>query len=501
MRWARALILVVLSFAARFYALANPDTTNSDCAVVALQAMHVLRGEWGPFLWGSAYQTSVDSTVAAGFFALFGATPLALMISALALHAALTVLAYAMLARAIDERRALLLALLLVFTGAAIHSYALYPPRQAALTIGFAALFALDRGGVRGLAVGAALAAFSLFADPYALLLVPGAGVLALFAIAAAPAARARVRHAIAALIGGAIGAVPLALLVHQPSWKSGVTGLSLDVFARNVRLLFETCGPWAFGTTVYRPETALVYLPWSAPLVVRAIQLAGGLLLAASCFVAPLAAFDRRTSAGARRLGLAGAAITWSTLAGFVTSVMVMDHFSMRYLAAALLAAPLALAPVAERLSLRALGAALAPMLASGFIGGFASTRAFADGFDVASLGGRADEREVMAELERRGIRAGVADYWVAYRLTFLAKERIVVVPGHAAQDRYPPYRRTVAQVDRHAVVFDAFRSEEPRASIEARLRAAGTLEDVVAGNAGRVVAFIVRGPVARSD
>ena len=80
--------LVALSYAFRWPALLNADSTNSDAAIVGLQAMHLLRGEWSPFLWGSGYQTSVDSAVAAGFFAVLGPTPRALMLSALTLHVA-----------------------------------------------------------------------------------------------------------------------------------------------------------------------------------------------------------------------------------------------------------------------------------------------------------------------------------------------------------------------------------------------------------------------------
>ena len=45
---------------------------------------------------------------------------------------------------------------------------------------------------------------------------------------------------------------------------------------------------------------------------------------------------------------------------------------------------------------------------------------------------------------LERQGQRTGRADYWIAYRLTFLAQERIVVAPD-LSEDRYPPYRRMI--------------------------------------------------------
>ena len=62
--WRALVALVAASFAFRAPALLNAGQTNSDAAVVGLQAMHVLRGEGSPFLWGSGYQTSTDSIVA-----------------------------------------------------------------------------------------------------------------------------------------------------------------------------------------------------------------------------------------------------------------------------------------------------------------------------------------------------------------------------------------------------------------------------------------------------
>lgn len=499
-RWVTIALLIALSFAARFHALANPDTTNSDAAIVGLQGLHVLRGELSPLLWGSTYQTSVDAIVAAGFFAVLGATPFALMLSALSLHVALTVLVYRLLEAALGRGRAFVLSLLLVFTGAAIHSYALYPPRQAALALGVAALFALDRAcradalSARWpmLAFGGALTTFSLFADPYALLLVPGAGVLALFAIMARDP-RERGARALAVGLGALLGAVPLVLLARHPSWKSGEAGLALGVFARNARLLWSPCGPWAFGTAVYHPETALNYVPWTPPLVVRVVQSIGGTLLVLGAFVAPVAAFSSRVSSHARRLGLAGAAIAWGTLAGFLLSVMVMDHFSMRYLAAAIIAAPLSLAPIASVsvVSLRAMATWVAPILASGWIGGWASV-------GTMSPAARDDERALLGDLEREGVRAAVGDYWVSYRLTFLTQERLVVVPTHPAQDRYAAYRAALAAAPRVAYIVDRFRSDESAANVEARLRAESGRRLVRTLTRGTMTAFIM---ASRSD
>ncbi len=509
-RWATIALLTALSFAARFPALASPDTTNSDAAIVGLQGMHVLRGELSPLLWGSTYQTSVDAIVAAGFFAVLGATSFALMLSALSLHAALTVLVFLLLEAALGRARAFVLALLLVFTGAAVHSYALYPPRQAALTLGVAALFALDRAcradasSARGpmLAFGGALTTFSLYADPYALLLVPGAGVLAFFAIMARGVAhsasdsalwRERGARALAVGLGAALGAVPLLLLARHPSWKSGEAALTLGVFAKNTRLLWSPCGPWAFGTAVYHPVTALNYVPWVAPSAVRVVQAVGGTLLVLGAFVAPVAVFSSRVSSHARRLGLAGAAVAWGTLAGFLLSVMVMDHFSMRYLAAAIIAAPLSLAPLASAsarvVSLRAAATWVAPMIASGWIGGWAS---------MGTGPGREDERALLGDLEREGVRAAVADYWVSYRLTFLTQERLVVVPTHPAQDRYPAYRAALVAAPRMAYIVDRFRSDESAGDVEARLRAESGRRLVTTLTRGTMTAFIM---ASRSD
>jgi hypothetical protein len=45
---------------------------------------------------------------------------------------------------------------------------------------------------------------------------------------------------------------------------------------------------------------------------------------------------------------------------------------------------------------------------------------------------------------LDRSGIRAAFADYWISYKLTFLTGERIVIAPDKGV-DRYPPYSAQV--------------------------------------------------------
>ncbi|MES1255970.1 MAG: hypothetical protein ABUS56_10205 [Acidobacteriota bacterium] len=50
-----------------------------------------------------------------------------------------------------------------------------------------------------------------------------------------------------------------------------------------------------------------------------------------------------------------------------------------------------------------------------------------------------------LLACLDRSGVRAAYADYWVSYKVTFLAGERVIVVPNTGV-DRFLPYRRYVA-------------------------------------------------------
>jgi hypothetical protein len=45
---------------------------------------------------------------------------------------------------------------------------------------------------------------------------------------------------------------------------------------------------------------------------------------------------------------------------------------------------------------------------------------------------------------LNRAGVRAARADYWLSYKLTFLTGERVIVAPINGA-DRYPPYTAAV--------------------------------------------------------
>jgi hypothetical protein len=470
-------LLFVASCLFRLPAFLNAAAVDSDAAIVGIQAIHILRGEWSPFLFGSGYQTSVDSFVAAGFFAVLGATPLALMLSTFVGHLALTALVFATLRRHTGRWLAATLVLPLVVTPSPLHTYILGPPRQAALTLVFLSVWLLDgaarrplRSGLVHYAFGAAVALFACFADPYALLFLPALALLALLATAdgvtggliASPLVRRRV---LCGVIGGALGSLPLFFLWTRPGSWHGELGLTREAFARNWSLFTGECFPWIVSATAYRSRGhGLAYGPWAAPVAVRALQLAGAVVLIAGIGSGLFAVFARRIPWELRRLGLVGALVLPLTIGGFLVSVMVMDLFSTRYLAAIVLACPLALAPAGYVLRERRALLALVPYLASAALAGWLGFGPFVHGpWPVRTPSGLAkDERALYAELSERGVTSALADYWVSYRLTFLYREKLPVVPIHSREDRYAPYRVAFDRASVVAYVFDPRRSRE---------------------------------------
>ena len=97
------LLLLVGSVVARLPALVNARGVNSDAAVVGLQAMHILHGEWSWFLWGAGYQASFDAVLVAAAFAVTGPSALTLMAVPLIGHLVLVGLVYDVLRRVVGR--------------------------------------------------------------------------------------------------------------------------------------------------------------------------------------------------------------------------------------------------------------------------------------------------------------------------------------------------------------------------------------------------------------
>jgi hypothetical protein len=276
--------------------------------------------------------------------------------------------------------------------------------------------------------------------------------------------------------VGALAGIVPFVVLASSSKAVHGEVTFTGATIAHNYRLLADECLPWVLSTTAYVPGDT-DYVPWHAG-GFRVVQVAGATLLLAGT-VFGLAAFcAKRGPWAVRRLGAFGFVFLPLTLGAFLFSVMVMDLFSSRYLSAVVLMSPFALAPAAERLGTARFGAAMAPYALASAVAGWLGFGTEVVGARPVHLPGNGalDEERLGALLLDRGVKNAIADYWVAYRLTFLYKEAIEVVPIHAGEDRYAAYRDAFEHAPRVAYIVDALRSRENPASMLDEIEAGKT-------------------------
>ena len=128
--------------------------------------------------------------------------------------------------------------------------------------------------------------------------------------------------------------------------------------------------------------------------------------------------------------------------------------------------------------LGTRAFGAAVAPFVVAVGLGGWLAFSPYVQGgLPVRDPRGVAvDEAALATALRAEGVRYAAAQYWLAYRLTFLFDEDPRRRPPRPGTTAYRPYRDGF---DAAPVVAYVFHPSEPRATpepVEEQLRAAGT-------------------------
>ena len=466
--WVLFLALTVVSVLFRIPPLLNARGVHSDAAIVGLQALHILKGEWSWFLWGAPYQASIDALLLAIGFLLGGATPLTLMLVPLTGHLILTWLAFDVLSRRLDRWSAVLAVLPLVFAPHAINSVALYAPRQWSITLLFGAVWLIDgaqesqRSLIRyGLAT--ALGTIAVYLDLYVLQLIPAfIGLAVLCCWDNGDRLTEKLRRLGACASGFLIGLVFLWVVHRLRGGVPAQAGLSFSNIARNWGLFWNECLPWALSYKAFFPVTANVI--WHPPIVIELVQIGGAILLLVGILSGGLALVIRRVPWKVRRLGAFGLMVAVSSLAGFLLSGMPYDKWAVRYLAPLIWFSPFALAPAAHLLRAARFGLALAPYLFSASIAGWLAYGSYVHGplprLDARGLAH--DEAQLGAALRQRGIHHAAAQYWLSYRLTFLFGEDPIVFPLDG-DDRYPPYR---AAFQAAPVVAYLFHPSEPRAT-----------------------------------
>jgi hypothetical protein len=206
-------------------------------------------------------------------------------------------------------------------------------------------------------------------------------------------------------------------------------------------------------------------------------VQWAGALGFAAAAIWAAVAVVGRIGPAPVRRLGALGLLGSGASIGGFLLSTMPADILSARYLAPIIWLAPFTLTPAVHALGVRAFGVAVAPFVLAVGLGGWLAFSPYVQGGAPVRdpRGVAVDEAALATALRAEGVRYASAQYWLAYRLTFLFDEDPVVVPLDPKEDRYRPYRDGF---DAAPLVAYVFHPSEPRARpgpMEEQLRTEG--------------------------
>lgn len=483
LKLAPLLMLVVVNVVSRLPPLLNAAGTHSDATIVALQARHVLDGEWSWFLWGAGYQGVTDVLLLAAAFRIFGDGPLVLMAVPLVTHLVAVGLAWDLLRRRLTVWRAAILCLPLALTPQAINGVVLYVPRQGAITLVFLAIYCFDRApdGRRSwvwYVGGIAAAIGALYSDLFTLQMLAPVGFFGLLSLwDHGPQWRKILKNVAAMGVSLAVGIALLWSVRLTVGPKASPTALSVERIPRNFELLMDTALPWALSYKVFVPGALLYPSVWQPPAWFQWVQWTGVVVLAFGALAALAMVFVRRVPWSIRRLGLLGLSASAASLAGFLVSTMPSDMWSARYLAPIVWTAPFMLAPLGWWMRARGLAVYLTPYLASVAVAGWLSFGPYVDGLvpRLTARGQADEERQLATALRERGVQHGAAQFWLAYRLSYLWDENPSLVPLNPGEDRHLPFRHAYEAAP---VVAWVFHPSEPRARpgpYEAQLRARG--------------------------
>ncbi len=434
----------------RLPALLNSGLINADGAIAGLQARRMLEGEWEWHHWGRDYLISIDSVMATPFFALFGSTPLVLMCVTLLGQLTFTWLAYSIVSRRLGPWPGFVATLPLAFMTMALNIYLFFDIRQWCVVVVLLSFWIIDRAAESTrprlmLGLGVVVAFLSLFVDLFAVQFLPG---LMLFAILSAHDGTLKIRASLprlgSVLLGAGFGFFLLQTLRGMAQLNTSRAYLTKDFISRNWPLLVEQCLPWLIGAKVFAMSAMGGVEVASSPGWLVPVQVAGAIVFGLALISGAALFFVQRIPWRIRVLGAVGAGVACTSLCGFLVSATAEDVMGARLLLPVIVTLPFTLAPLAFlAASAPRFALVLSPYLLTSAIGGWLSYGAMVDGpLPVRTVRGALTEDLALAEfLRARGVRYAAANYWIAYRLSFISNENPIVVP-EGSEDRYPRWR-----------------------------------------------------------
>ena len=477
------LAILVTGVVVRADILAGPGGgLDADEAVVGLMARHLLDGEWTTFFWAQDYGGTQEVALAAGAFAIFGASTLVLKILTIALHALACLLVWLVGRRTVGEPSARVGAALYwvwpaVFLVTSTRARGYYEfGLIAALTVLLLAA-KIDEKPSLPLVAGFGLACgLGWWATPQIVLVaVPAVVWLGL-------RRRELVRKVPAGLVAAAIGAAPWLLYNAGRDWPS-LDLTSSPPSGTNTYLDHLE----AFVTQGFPAAVGLKHVisdRWVGPAVV-------GWFL---CLVV-VVGFIALSFVKKERPSLL---LLVALLCPFLVSLSPFAWYVIepRYL---YFAAPVFALLLARCLSrTRALQAVVLVAIASLSV---ISVQEWQGDIEaIESTGPReglqpGDLDPLIAELQARAVDAAFTDYWNAYRISFASEEEVIATSLGLV--RYGPHDEFVRNDDAPAYVF--IRGSETEVSFASTLAERGIGSQ--AYGAGLFIFYVPDQPVLPED
>jgi hypothetical protein len=506
-------VVAALALAARAPFILRADRFfDSDEAVEGLMARHVLTGEWPIFLWGQRYKGVPEVYLTSVLFRFAEPSPWVLKLSTACVFALFVALQFLLVKRLFSARIAWLTATLTIVSTPAAMLWSLSASAEMAWTLLAGAVFglALERwrasGSTAAIAVAAVAVGFALWVHQYVVYYL--VALIVTLAIALPAPRRQRIQTFVRAqhmpawlrallLITAGIGALYalLGLLAF--------VGVGFDVPASTVVIaVHHPQKLWRIAAAAWALTAAMFFVVWIAraaegqrrqALIATAMFIVGYSPALIGLSKAPMARMDLSDTAAAAHplvtlvvptlAGLRSPGMEWllptplsamvalligsvavvsfisaarnrampffhvfvvTTPLVFLLSGTYVDAQSYRYLMPLYAAVPVVLAIGVDALARRSALTGTAALIA--LVMSFAAENySWYERLQPDSV-----SAAILACLERSGTRAGFADYWLSYKLTFLSGERIIIAPTTGV-DRYPPYTE-YARLQRHA-------------------------------------------------
>jgi hypothetical protein len=440
---------VVAGVGVRTWIQASPlGALDADEAITGLMARHVLDGEVSAFYWGALYGGTQEALLTAPIFAVTGSSVLALKLVSLALYSAAAVLVWAVGRRTVGASGALVGAALF-WTWPAYFVWWTTKARGyfgSGLVIGLVAVWLALRLRERDSRGDAAALGFALGLGLWATL---QSWLLALPALAWLVARRPAVlRLAPLAAAAALVGSLPWLLWNALNGWEAvlprSVAGQE-STFAERLVDFFRVTLPTWLGVRV--PFSLDWLLGPAVGTALVALALAGFTVLVV------------RRPPGLEPLLVVGAVFPFLYAASSFTFFVAEP----RYLVFLAPVPALLLGWFLTRRGVVVAGAGLAAALALSVAGVVVMERQNRFAPIAPNVRVPADLSPVLAVLERERARRVLANYWIAYRISFESDERIVATSTGFV--RHEPHDRLVRSSPHPARVFVQGSAEERRA------------------------------------